>query len=371
MQNRTLKLAASLASLVLVGPACKDISCGDGTIEKSGACVPSDDTVGTAACGPFTVLQGDKCVPMFDPTQCDTATTTPVTDPATGVTTCVGNGSGGGCSGVFACAPPMDGTHATICGQIYDLATDQPFQAASPTGTRCTAATATGPCALSINAVDAAAFAMNPTGTTPLSVGNVYIDDCGRYRMENIASPSGPFIGLGFDDASSSLQGPAGITNAIGTAMVAQLGLAVPNFDGFVGSKTMSDAWTASGGPAASAGMYINIFRAHQVGHDEQAGVTFCKQQGSTCVPVPNDDYYFRMSETGRMEIDPAATATGANGTAIVTNIKLSDGGINTGMGAIDSKCLWQTHPGSSIPNVLFVQVKRPQDNFMGDTCDL
>lgn len=361
-----LRQVMFLASVIFAGPACKDVTCGDGTIEKNGACAPASETVGTANCGPFTMLQGDKCVPMFDPTQCDPATTSPEVDPATGVTTCVGTGGGGSCTSPFACPAPAAGKQS-ICGQIYDLLTDQPFQAPGAMGAKCAAGATTGPCALGIKAFDAISFANNPGGATPLGVGMVYIDDCGRYRVQDIDPPSGPYVGLGFDDASAALVGPAGVTNGVGVATLKDVGNATKDFDGFVAAKSTTDMWTASGGPTLAQGMFVNIFRAHKTGHMEQAGVTFTRSGN----PAPNDDFYFKSADTGRTMIDPTATSTGANGTAIVINAHISDGAVNSGTGGLPSQCIWETHPGSSIPNVVFVQVKRPRDNFMGDTCDL
>ena len=362
MQTRPIIL---VASLLFAGPACKDVSCGDGTIEKAGACVPANETVGTAQCGPFTMLQGDKCIPQFDPTQCDPATTTPEIDPATGVTTCKGTG-GGGCTGAFSCPAPTAGKQ-TICGQIYDLLTDQPFQATGAVGNKCTAGATTGPCALGIKAYDALSFAAGPSTATPLAVGQVYIDDCGRYRLVDIDPPGGPYVGLGFDDADAGLIGPAGITNGVGVATLKDVGNATKDFDGFVAAKSTTDMWTNSGGPTLAQGMYINIFRGHHAGHDEQAGVTFTRSGN----PVPNDDFYFHAGDAGRTTIDPAASSTGANGTAIVINAKISDGGVNSGTGGLPAQCVWDSHPGASLANILFVQVKHPRDNFTGDVCPL
>ena len=39
-----------------LGAGCKTTDCGTGTTERGGICVPSNETVGTAICGPFTVL---------------------------------------------------------------------------------------------------------------------------------------------------------------------------------------------------------------------------------------------------------------------------------------------------------------------------
>ncbi len=363
MQTRQIILVA-VASLA--GPACKDIACGEGTIEKNGSCVPADETVGTATCGPFTELQGDTCVPMFPATMCDPATTTPVVDPSTGVITCMGSG-GGGCGGTFACADPSTGKE-TLCGQIYDLETDMPFQAATPTGNRCAAGATDGPCALGIKAYDAISFAGSPSTATPLAIGDVYIDDCGRYRATDISPPGGPFTALGFDDANAANMGPPGVTNAVGVATNNMPGTATANFDAFIATKATTDMW-ATNGPTIAQGFVVNIYKAHQMGEGEQAGVTFCKTSGASCIADPTNDFYFTASDTGRHTLDTTATATGMNGTALVLNEKLTDSVSESGMGGIDATCEWQVHPGAGLAGIVFVQVVRPEDSS-GNTCD-
>jgi hypothetical protein len=65
--------------------------------------------------------------------------------------------------------------------------------------------------------------------------------------------------------------------------------------------------------------------------------------------------------------IDPAASATSANGTALVTGAQL-DGYI--GAGGLPAECSFEPHAGVSIPNVLFIQIFRPTD-ASGQTCAL
>src|SRR5512146_397252 len=160
--------------LAHLAAACKSLECGPGTIDRGGTCQPADETTGTAKCGPFTELQGDQCVPAFPPTVCDPATTSADLDPATGVTTCIGTGTGG-CSAPFACPAPAAGKQ-TICGQIYNLADNSKFAAAGATGAKCTTGMTTGPCALQLLAFDAIAFGNDPMNTPPLQTGAVYID---------------------------------------------------------------------------------------------------------------------------------------------------------------------------------------------------
>ncbi len=344
--------------------SCKSLACAPGTIESNNECVAADVTTSTAACGPFTVLQGNLCVPMFPPTVCDPDTTSESPDPATGVITCVGTGVSAGCTGTFVCPTP-DGTHQTACGQIYDVETGAPLVKTGATGALCTIGSeASGPCALGIQTFDAVAFASNPATATPLANGGFDIDDCGRFRVKNITQPSGPFIALGLDDAVPANAGPAGVTNTVGIAFPKAMGTATSRLEHFVAKASLTAGWTSSGGPTIASGIYMPLFRAHPAtvaSADSQAGVTMTKT-GST---IPNDDFYFGSGATTRTTIEPAATATGPTGAALVTNGTLS--GLYSGTGGLGSNCAWETHPGASVPQVLFIQIFHPVDE--GGTC--
>ena len=371
-------LAASLGLSVHGG--CKELECADGTVERDGKCAPADGTFSNAMCGPFTELQGDKCVPMFPPTECDPTTTEVDVDPATGVATCIGTG-GGGCGSPLPCPAPVAGKQ-TICGQLYDLEleTGKPESkfaqvSPAPTGTKCTPGGATdGPCALTITAYDAIQFGTNPATAQPLAVGDVYIDDCGRYRLTDITPPAGPFVGLGIDDFATANRGPAGVTNTVGVAIPKAVSMATKDFEAFVAKKSTTDMWVASGGPPLSGGYYVQIFRARHEGFDTQAGVTATKAGQ----PNTANDYYFVAGETTRRTIAPAATVTGANGTAIITNAAVSDGPAYAGSGQIPPECVWEAKAGASIaanpqtmvPPVVFVSIFRP-GNAIGQTCPL
>jgi hypothetical protein len=346
-------------------PSCKSIECGPGTIDRGGVCAPPDETTGTAKCGPFTELQGDQCVPMFPPTQCDPATTSPDVDPTTGVTTCIGTG-GGGCSAPFACPAPVAGKQ-TICGQIYNLADNSKFAATGASGAKCMTATSSGPCALQILAYDAIAYGNDPVGTPPLTTGAVYIDDCGRYRVPDITVPAGPFVALGFDDAGMPL-GPTGVTNTTGVAVPKVADTKVKDLEAWVVDKATTDMWTSTGGPPLSGGIYVGIFRTHMCdpttgtctgdGFADQMGVTITKN-GS---PVPANDYYFQAEAT-HLHIDAAATATSINGTGLLTNASVNDSLAYSGTGGITdtTNCQWETHAAASLANIVFLQVYRPQ----------
>lgn len=348
--------AALVAACVLAAPSCKSVECGPGTFEENGVCVPADNTVNPAACGPFTQLVGGQCVPMFPPTVCDDTSTLEELDVTTGVTTCIGSGIG------FACPQPAPGTQ-TICGQLFDLETGAAFSDPGAQCTPCGAPTATGVCSLELRALDAVKFGMNPMDPTAvLTTGAIYLDDCGRYRIPDIVLPTNPFVGIGIDDAAMAMRGPGGTTNAIGLATPAVPNLALKDFEAFVAPASTTTKW-ATNGPPISGGMFVAIFRAARTGTANQAGVTILRQGA----PIPGDDFYFTAGETTRETIDGSANATGANGTALVTNAML-DGYI--GAGGLPAECIYEGHAGVSLPFVLFVQIFRPTD-ASGQTCPL
>jgi len=357
-----------LALLAALTPGCKTVDCGNGTTERDGSCVASAETVTSAKCGALTELQGDTCVPKFPPTVCDPSTTAEETDMTTGVVTCVGTGAGG-CSARLACPAPTDGTQA-ICGQIFDFESGQAFAQTGATGTACNAAapTATGPCSLGIHAFDAVAFVGNPTGTLPLTTTSVYLDDCGRYRLEGIAQPSGPFIALAIDDAAPSAMGAAGTTNPVGIATAKLPNTATRDLDGYVVKGATAAGW---GTPPLASGIYAVVYHARRTGPDLAAGVTFTFGPSGATPPTMVSKartFYFGAAATTRTTVDAAASATGTTGSALVSGANLGEQ--YSGAGGIPATCAWEIHAGAAIPGVVFIQSFRPTD-APGMTCAL
>ncbi len=362
---RSAVIIIGIAALPLSLASCKDVECGEGTIERDGVCQPATLETTGATCGPFTELQVDRCVPQFPPTVCDPMTSIATTDPETGVTTCIGTG-GGGCSAAFPCPAPTGANKLTVCGQLYDFETGLKFQGVDPAGTMCDRAnpTTSGPCALSITPYDAVEFAMNPAAAQPRSSDPIYIDDCGRYRISNIdAAGLAPFIGLGIDDHTPD--GAAGIT--VPTGVAAKKGdIRVENFEAYIVKASTEQKWETSGGPPLSGGIYVASYRAHKLAmgvdrHAPQAGVTFANVDGTTT--YTSDDYYFAAAETTHETIDGAASATGMNGTALVTGRSIAEGIVFGGNGGITSAgCRWEPHAAATIPGVVFIQIFRKID---------
>ncbi|MEO7094456.1 MAG: hypothetical protein ABI175_14470, partial [Polyangiales bacterium] len=235
------------------------------------------------------------------------------------------------------------------------------------TGAKCPAAPTTdGPCSLTIRAYDAIAFGTNPATAVPLTVGDVYIDDCGRYKVADITIPAGPFIGLGIDDTDTAKAGPLGTTNTVGVATPKLASMATKDFEAWIVKKTTTDQWVASGAPPLSGGYYVNVFRGHRTGLDTQAGVTATRSGSQNMA----NDYYFTASQTTRQTIDTASPVTGVNGTALITNAAVSEGVAYGGTGAIPASCVWEGHAGASLPNIVFIQLFRPV-NAVAQTCPL
>jgi hypothetical protein len=357
-----------LALFTLFAAGCESVVCGEGTTERDGACVASSETVDPAKCGPFTVLQGDRCVPMLPPTVCDPGSTEPDVDEM-GVTTCIGTGAGG-CSARLACPMPSPGGHQTICGQIYNFETGQPFADAGATGAQCTAATASGPCSLGIRAFEATTFVMTGGTSGVLTTGEVYIDDCGRYRVSNITVPGTPLIALGVDDAVGNA-GPMGTTNSVGAGTATASGEVTRDLELFVVPGATLAGWTpntANGPPfGATQGIYAPIFRGHSTGTDTVAGVTVTRNGA----PIDTRDYYF-TDTPNRTTLSAGATATSSNGGALFSidppSQMLTDA--YSGTGGLPAGCIWAQHPGASVGFVILVQVFRPI-NAPGMTCPL
>lgn len=376
MRNHLLfiTLLASLST----NASCVQTECGDGTIERDGVCVAATATKDPTDCGPYTVPQGDICVPELPPTQCDPATSVATTDPDTGVVTCVGIATGG-CTGTFPCPQPAGSTKLTICGQLYDYENMTKF-AGDAVGDRCdaTAPTATGPCALTALAFDALVYGNDQTkgNITPTGPDDVYIDDCGRFRISNIeTNGTGPFIGVGFTEAGKLPQRPLNqltVTATTGVATLKPANRVVTKLEAFIAKPSTIMGWESRGGPPLSGGIYVGMFRQHKIpmgqgGADPtQAGVKFTKS-GSL---IPSQDYYFTANQTTNTTIDPAAMVTGVNGSGFLTGTSVNDATAYSATGGITdtANCTWENHAAANLANVVFFQIYRKSDVPLNST---
>lgn len=362
-----------IIAILVLQTGCKETECGEGTIERDGRCEPSDTTIDTGKCGLNTIAVGDQCVPMFDPTVCDPATTDEELDSSTNVITCVGTG-GGGCGAPIPCPQPSPGKQ-TICGQLYNIENNENFASDTSMGVRCdpSAPATSGPCALRVNAYDALAFATNPQ-TAPLVVGDTYIDDCGRFRLSDVTPPTGaPFIALGIDDIDPTKAGPGGASNAAGVALPVAANMASKDVELFAVPAATTTKWAMTGGPTIANGIYVMIFRQKRApSRLTQANVLVLKLTNQQPPPGPtmSTDHYFVKTDVQRERIDAAENTTGANGTALVTNVSLMDAYTGNPSGNLPPECRWSAHIAATVAGVVFVQILRPV-NASGMTCPL
>ena len=223
-----------------------------------------------------------------------------------------------------------------------------------------------GPCALRIAAYDALAFRTNPQTAPKLTVGNVIIDECGRYRLTDIdVNGTGTSIALGFEDAIGI---PTGVTVPVGMATSKPSARYVKDFDAWIVRPSTALGWETNG-PPLSGGIYAGVFRQHKTGNGNgfasQAGVTLTKN-GAT---QPASDHYFQMDELTHQTIDMNATMTGANGTVLFTGASGADGDIYSGQGGLGPGCRWEPHAAASPMGSVFIQVYRKID-IDGMTCN-
>ncbi len=339
----------------LTQTSCNQVDCGAGTIERGGTCVPADDATDDALCGEGTHLEQSLCV-ADDLTICDPSTTEARPDPITGVVTCVGTGTVG-CGQPLACGTASGGK-INVCGQLIDAETDEPFEAAGASGTGCdiNSPAASGPCSMIVNFYDAIQFVTStmPTKLNPDS-NPVFIDDCGRFRIQNIKNPDSGFLGVEIDDNEG--KGAANLRTRSGVAIATAANKSF-TIEAYSVRKTTDTAWTASvglSGPTlGDRGAWLGIFRYKGQPTD---GVTVTRNGA----PVPvNDDFAFTdNSTTARTTPVAAATATvtGKNGSMLLLNSTLvahsGTGGTN-----VPATCKWQSALGTGVANAYIIQVR-------------
>lgn len=360
-----LLVVLGLVGVLVTASACHTIECGPGTIDRGGECEPADLTVGNAKCGPNTVLRGDQCVPEFSPTECDPDTTEPETD-SNGVTKCIGTG-GGGCSAPLACPDPADGKQ-TICGQIYNFVDDTPFAADGATGAQCSAIADRGPCSLKITVLDA----ITPKDLTS-TVSSIYIDDCGRYRVSEIAPGGALAEALIFSEAGTPPSGTGTVTvPSILAFLPADLTAGkLRDFEAFVVDNAASTKWSDDGGPSLSVGIYAAIFRAHGCDPSTRKcngdGDRLANQADVTLTSTLGNRYF--VDGPSRRQIAPAAAkATTSNGAVLATLAAAPQISSVDGVGGLVEGCDWPGKSARPRPGAVLFSVFRPIDK-VGEKC--
>lgn len=248
------------------------------------------------------------------------------------------------CGAPIVCPEPTGGGMVTVCGRIVDTGTGEPMQATEPTTAPCDpdAPTDTGPCSLDVAVYDALGFAAGPTGVSPQAVGESMVDECGRFRLANVARPFSGLIAIGVDGPARALTGRMLETGP---------GETITNVAAYATASSTDASWTSSAGLAgasfANRGVVMAIFR-HGDAPVGGVGIT----RGGMLVPA--ESYYFSADDTGttRATIDPTRSTTGPNGAALMIGSSL---GQHSGTGGEPAGCAWPDALAVSAPPAVWV----------------
>jgi hypothetical protein len=250
--------------------------------------------------------------------------------------------------------PAPDAGRATICGRLWDIETEQPIVSAAPTGATCAPGGGTdGPCSLRIRFFDALDFAQDPANAQPLPPQAMTMDDCGRYRGENLPRATFGFIAVTVDDALAAQD------RHIHTGVALGNGEAVPALDvrAYATRIATDQAWTAAaglgGGSFATRGVLLNVFLYHGM---PVAGVQV-RRNGSSIDPAET----FAFSDPGitRSMVAPQQELTGPNGSVLIVNSPTPIA--HDAVGGEPAGCVWPSSLGMSIPGAVFMQRKEAQ----------
>jgi hypothetical protein len=329
------------ATAALLGTGCQSLECADGTHEADGQCVPGDQ-LGNADCGPGTHVENGMCTPDFEPTVCDPETTLPEVDPDTGVIMCIGTG-GAGCESNIACPNESTGGRHTICGRILDVQTGDEIIAAVPTKQECGAGGADdGPCELGVRFVDALVFAGDIT-SEPLASDPVYLDDCGRFRVHNVAHPGTNAIGVAVDDSDATDDHVL-----TGVALAVTSGQFVNGLEAYSATTATEQDWSDDIGVTSLLDQ--GVFVAEFLYQDAPAAGVTITAGGS---PAPNSDFYMDdIDPASRTSVSTTQTVTGVNGIAMITDF---DGLPQfSGQGGLPAGCQWESAQAGAVPGVMF-----------------
>lgn len=375
MTMRNWLIAASLAALTPLHASCLERECGEGTIEEDGFCVPATGIPELGNCEAGTHFDTGlmACIPDLPPTECDPDTTEAVVD-ENGVIQCKGIGGVGDCTTEITCPQPDSG-RMTVCGQLYDIASNQPLVGEVGSTARCPVdGSGVGVCKLELKYYDALAFANNPAGTPELATeddaddggGGVvtYLDNCGRFKAHNIVPPQLGFLAIGSDDhdrvaEDTYVRG--------GVAMPAAANVRRTEVSLHATTHDIDQMWTTSAGNPfpngqtfVERGVYLPIF-LH--GDTRVPGVKIT----NAGAVEPLKDYYFSDATEGAITTVDETTPlseTGINGAGLMVDVALSP---KSGVGGEPAGCEWPEDLGAAIPGVVFIQERHAVDSSNPD----
>lgn len=252
------------------------------------------------------------------------------------------------CATPLPCTLPRVG-RLTVCGAIADLETDAPIVSAGPAAA-CGASDG-GPCALRVRFFDALEYAQGATTAVPKEPSALLVDTCGRFRATDVTEMS-------FGFAAVEVADPEGASAAHVPTIIA-----IANADAQGGATHLAYAtrlataarWTTAAGettPLAQTGVLAMVFRYRG------APVAGVRPRNSSTTDII-DARYFADAGPARTTIAIGATATGPNGTTLVTGAGPTPAGYDA-VGAEPVACVWRQGLAARIPGAVMVDARVP-----------
>jgi hypothetical protein len=232
---------------------------------------------------------------------------------------------------------------AQICGRLYDTGTSVEIDDQRPP--------------VRLFAVNALGYASNPQDPEQSYLSDLVVDACGRFHAGiGVVPPATSFVGVVVDD-------PVGAGDAWVTTGVALSVAASTTHAGVVGFATPVETlavWDAASGLADSLtedGAVLQIFvdAASPLAPLPGTPVAGVQSLVAGTLSDPDDTFYFGDTvATERLQLVPAATATGKNGSALLIRTELT---MHGGTGAEPPGHAWPARLADSIPGAILVQL--------------
>jgi hypothetical protein len=350
----TAAAGVALAGLLTLQAGCTTVECGTGTIERDGDCVGANLGTEAALCGEGTILVNGICVAEA------------VCDPSSTVLVPVGDGTfvceGQGGAELPACGMPLpcpqaSGATTSICGEFYDLETNEKTGAQSGAAVRCdpNALASSGPCSHKLEFYDALAFSQGLSTQLTYDADDLIYDSCGRFRVTGLMAAGSNITAVGARGDVSR----GNVTSGIAVRVTG--GGTYANQRLYTVTQATNQKWSQALGRdnIAATGVYVSI-------HARLPNLTPVEDVVLTGASGGNAaNFYFSDTDPNtRSTPNTTDNDTGANGTAILLD-QPNIGTFSSSGGTLPAGCNWNTISGGNIPGVYFVQLRVP---FIGSS---
>jgi hypothetical protein len=339
--TRQVQAVCALSLVTFMTTGCNTLSCGPGTERVQGAggelqCLPVDVPSQLIPCdvdgGSVDIVAGN-CVSHI---KCDPATT--MYDPTTGV--CVGTGAGVSCD--QACPSPIPADSVCVTGGVVDFQSNM----------HVTGGASSRP--LRIGAYEPLAFLANPTSTPPLAEDPSTTNGCFTFLVK---TPASNLVAL-------AVQDPVGSTPAMPLAVGGSGATVVSGHkyqvDAYLVLQATLDAYAAVTPSFKTSGTYVACY--YDQPPPAPTNFLFTETMPASGVQLlengvtPAAAHYLAASGA----IDGSLTGTSA---ARGCGITVGTGGINQYTGSGGGVTKWETEPGGTAPNTVFVARFHSCDN--------